>query len=341
MYKLEHPEYLWFLSLIPAFITVLVIYRFWQLRAQKKFGDKSMLLNMTNGVNRTRPLLKNIFLLLAFASLIIALSNPKVGTKMETVKRKGVDIVFALDVSKSMLAEDVNPNRLEKAKYVIGKTIDELKGDRIGIILYAGSAYPLLPITTDYAAAKLKLDIVNANLVPSSGTALNDALKFSMQYYNDDSQKNRLLVMLSDGEDHEEGWEETAQELKDGGILIATVGLGSEKGAPIPIKNGSKISGYKKDNNGEVVVTKRSAATLKKIAVRTGGVYLDGNNTSSALSGLQETIDNMEKTEFESKQVTGYQDQFQWFLGLALLFLVLDLLISERKSFWMEKIGLK
>ncbi len=341
MYKLEHPEYFWFLLLIPAMVGILLIYRWWQLRAQKQFGAKLMLSQMAPGVNKTRPFLKSILLVLAVAMLSLSLMNPKVGTQMKTVKRQGIDLVFALDVSKSMLAEDVNPNRLEKAKYLASNIIDELKGDRIGIVIYAGSAYPLLPITTDYATAKLKLSLASPNLVPSMGTALSDALKFSQQFYDNKDQKNRLLVILSDGEDHEEGWEQEAGRLKEMGIQLITIGLGTEKGAPIPIKNSrGQITDYKKDYNGEVVVTKKNEAILRNMAKKTGGQYFDGHHATSVIEGVLEHIENMEKTEFEAVQVSDYQDQFQWFLGAAILLLFAEIFIGNKKRFWMEKIGL-
>jgi len=341
MVKLEHPEYLWILLLMPAMIGVLLIYRWWQLRAQKQFGVQNMLGQMAPGINKTRPYLKSIFVVLAVALLTLSLMNPKVGTQMETVKREGIDLVFAVDVSKSMLAEDVNPNRLEKAKYLAGKIIDELKGDRVGIVIYAGSAYPLLPITTDYGSAKLKLSLASPNLVPSMGTALSDALKFSQQFYDNEDQKNRLLVILSDGEDHEEGWEQEAGRLKEMGIKLITVGLGTEKGAPIPVKNSrGQIIEYKKDYNGQVVVTKKNETTLRQMAQKTGGAYFDGDHATSAIEGIVEYVENMEKTEFEAVQVSDYQDQFQWFLGAAILLLFAEILIGAKKRFWMEKIGL-
>jgi Ca-activated chloride channel family protein len=276
------------------------------------------------------------------AVLSFSLMNLKVGTKMETVKRKGIDVVFALDVSKSMLAEDVAPDRLSKAKYLTSKIIDQLKGDRVGIIIYAGAAYPLLPITTDYGTAKLKLDLATPNLVPSMGTALNDALKFSQQFYDDQTQKNKLLVILSDGEDHEENWDQEISRLKDNGIQIITVGIGTEKGGPIPQKDSrGKVKGYKKDWNNEVVVTQRNNRTLMDLASRAGGNYYDGNSANAVIEEIVSKIDGMDKSEFEAKQITDYQDQFQWFLGIAIVLLVLDVLIGAKKSFWMEKIGLK
>jgi Ca-activated chloride channel family protein len=340
MYKFEHPEYIWFLAAIPVAIAIFLVFRIWQKSAQKKFG--ALLPEMAKGLNRTRPYFKTTLIIIAFGFLALSLMNLKVGTKMETVKRKGIDIVFAIDVSKSMLAEDIAPNRLSKAKFLTGKIIDQLKGDRIGLIIYAGAAYPLLPITTDYGTAKLKLDLASPDLVPSMGTALSDALKFSQQFYNDESQKNRMLIVLSDGEDHEDGWIQEAERLKEQGIQLVTIGLGTKKGAPIPIKNKrGVITDYKKDYDNEIVVTKRNESTLREMAQKTGGTYYDGNDANLVIDALSEQIEGMEKMEFEAKQVSDYQDQFQWFLGAALFLILLDSFIGEKKSFWMEKIGLK
>ncbi|MCT4623064.1 MAG: VWA domain-containing protein [Schleiferiaceae bacterium] len=340
MYKFEHPEFVWLLLLVPATLMLFALYRLWQKRAQDRFGE--LLPTMAWGVNRTRPFFKTFLVIAAFGFLALSLMNLKVGTKMETVKRKGIDVVFALDVSKSMLAEDVAPNRLQKAKFLTGKIIDNLKGDRLGLIIYAGSAYPLLPITTDYGTAKLKLDLASPDLVPSMGTALGDVLKFSQQFYNDESQKNRLLVILSDGEDHEESWEQEAAQLKEQGVQVVTIGIGTSKGGPIPLKDSrGNIKGYKKDYNNEVVVTKRDASTLSEIAKSTDGIYIDGNDAVAAIDELTAKIEGMEKTEFEAQQISDYQDQFQWFLGVALFLLILDVFIGEKKTFWMEKIGLK
>jgi Ca-activated chloride channel family protein len=278
--------------------------------------------------------------LLIIASIAIALVNPKVGSRLETIKREGVDIVFAIDVSKSMLAEDVRPNRIAKAKQIISQTLDQLVSDRIGIIIYAGQAYPQLPITTDYGAARLFLQTVNTDMIPSQGTAIAEALDLASRYFDDENQKNRILVVLSDGEDHEEGIKEAAQKAFDQGIKIYSVGIGTAKGAPIPdIRNGVNI-GFKKDQSGQIVLSKLQEGSLKEMAGITDGGYIIGKNTRETVEAIIETIEQMEKKEFESQVFSDYEDQFQWFLGLALLLLVIDIFVLERKTQWLKRLGL-
>ena len=206
--------------------------------------------------------------------------NPKIGTKIETISRAGVDVVFALDVSKSMLAEDIAPNRLDKSKQLITQIIDKLGSDRVGIIIYAGNAYPLLPITTDHGAAKMFLQNANPDLVSSQGTAINEALDLAKTYYNNDEQTNRFLFIISDGEDHQDDASSAIAQATKDGIKTYTIGIGTEKGGPIPLKDRGVLQGYKKDSKGEVVITKMNESTLKEIADNGNGKYLLGNRTT-------------------------------------------------------------
>jgi Ca-activated chloride channel family protein len=266
--------------------------------------------------------------------------NPKIGTQLKTVKRQGVDLVFALDVSRSMLSEDSPPNRLEKSKQIISKVIDKLGGDRVGIIVYAGNAYPLLPITTDHAAAKMFLQNAGPDMVSSQGTAISQALLLAKTFYDDESQTNRFLFILSDGEDHEEKFDAAAKEVLDQGIKIFTIGVGTKKGGPIPIKRNGKFLGYKKDNKGEVVITQLHDETLKDIASKGKGDYIYGNNTDKTIEFIENILNNAEKKEFEVKQFSDFKDQFQWFVGLGLLFLVLDVFLFQKKTKWIQKLNL-
>src|SRR5690606_2655781 len=218
-----------------------------------------------------------LVLCLAFACIAIALVNPKIGTKFETVKREGVDIVFAVDVSKSMLAEDIAPNRLEKSKQLVTQIINNLASDRIGIIAYAGKAFPQLPITTDYAAAKMFLQSMNTDMLSSQGTAINEAINLAKTYYDDDDQTNRILIIISDGEDHGNDASRVAEEAAEAGIRIFTIGVGSTSGGPIPEKRNGIILNYKKDNTGETVITRLDETTLKNIADQANGQYINGN----------------------------------------------------------------
>jgi Ca-activated chloride channel homolog len=340
MYQLEEPKYFYFFALLPLLIVVFVSVLWWKKRTQKKFSDATLLALIAPNYSVFKAILKFAFLLIGLTFLIIGLINPKMGTKIKTVKREGVDIVFALDVSKSMLAEDIAPNRLEKAKQIISKTIEKLGSDRIGIIVYAGNAFPLLPITTDHASAAMFLQNANPDMVSSQGTAINDALELSKDYFNDEEQASKFLVIISDGEDHEENTLDYAEQLKEQGIKVYTVGVGTEKGAPIPITVNGRSIGFKKDNKGEVVITQRHADILKDIADEADGMYIDGNKTEKPVEAIEELVSNAEKHEFESKQFSDYEDQFQWFLAIGLLFILLELFLHEKKTKWLKKLDL-
>ena len=305
-----------------------------------KFSDLNLLQKIAPNSSNFKSALKVGMLLIGIAFLIISLTNPKMGTKLKTVKREGVDVVFALDVSKSMLAEDIAPNRLEKAKQIISKTIDKLGSDRVGIIIYAGNSYPLLPITTDHAAANMFLQNAAPEMVSSQGTAINEALELAKTYYNNDEQTNRFLIIISDGEDHQEETKQMAQNLANEGIKIFTIGIGTEKGGPIPIKNNGSVISYKKDNKGEVVITKMVEKILSDIANEGNGKYIDGNKTQETIDVIEDILLKAEKSEFETKKFADYKDQFQWFVGLGLLFLIIDVLLLEKKTKWIQKLNL-
>jgi Ca-activated chloride channel family protein len=312
----------------------------WKKRTQRKFSDVSLLKKLAPNSSTFKSTLKLIILLLGVAFLIISLTNPKMGTKLKTIKREGVDVVFALDVSKSMLAEDIAPNRLEKAKQIISKTIDKLGSDRVGIIIYAGNSYPLLPITTDHAAANMFLQNANPDIVSSQGTAINEALELAKTFYNNDDQTNRFLIIISDGEDHQEETKQVAQNLANEGVKIYTVGVGTERGGPIPMRLNGAMIGYKKDRKGETVITKRVPEVLQGIADASNGKYIDGNITDNPVNEIAEIIGNAEKNEFETKQFSDYKDQFQWFLAIGLLFLIVDVLLFDKKTKWLRKVDL-
>ena len=340
MYKLEEPIYFYILAIIPAIVVIFLLVLWWKKRTQKKFANAVLLKKLAPNSSIFKSVLKLIMLSLGIAFLVVALVNPKMGSKLKTVKREGVDIVFALDVSRSMLAEDIAPNRLEKAKQIITKIIDNLGSDRVGVIIYAGNSYPLLPITTDHAAANMFLQNANPDLVSSQGTAINEALELAKTYYNNDEQTNRFLVVISDGEDHQEETKQVAQNLANEGIKIYTVGVGTEKGGPIPLRVNGEMVGYKKDRKGETVITKRNAEVLQNIADIANGNYIDGNLTENPVKEISSIMANAQKSEFETKQFSDYKDQFQWFLGLGLLFILLDIFLFEKKTKWLKKVDL-
>ncbi|CAM1359510.1 BatB protein [Tenacibaculum litopenaei] len=340
MYKIEEPIYFYAFAVIPVIIVVFLLVLWWKKRTQKNFASAKLLAVLAPTHSVFKATLKLIVFLIGLSLLIISLSNPKMGTKLKTVKREGVDVVFALDVSRSMLAEDIAPNRLEKAKQIISKIIDKLGSDRVGIIIYAGNAYPLLPITTDHAAGKMFLQNASPDMVSSQGTAINEALNLAKTYYNNDEQTNRYLIVISDGEDHQEDTKQIAQNLSNEGVKVYTIGVGTAAGGKIPLKLNGSLIGHKKDRKGETVITQRKEDILQDIAEIGNGEYIDGNKTEVPVNKIATIIGNAQKSEFETKQFSDYKDQFQWFLGFGLFFLLLDVFLFEKKTKWVQQIDL-
>lgn len=341
MIQLDEKAYFYLLLVIPALVVLYLLHGLWKRRAQRRFAETRLLRRLAPDRSYFKPQLKFLLLLGALALLVVGLVNPKMGTKLETVKREGVDIVFAVDVSKSMLAEDIAPNRLEKAKRLVSEIINELASDRVGIIAYAAQAYPQLPITTDYGAAKMFLQSMNTDMLSSQGTAIGQAIDLAATYFDDEQQTNRVLFIVSDGEDHSEGgMQEALEKAAEQGIRIYTIGVGSTKGAPIPIKRNGVLESLKKDMQGEVVITRLNEEVLSEIASDGNGEYIDGSNTADAVAFITETLQQMDKMEFEAKQFAEFKDQFQWFLGGALLLLFLDIFVLERKTGWLRRLDL-
>jgi Ca-activated chloride channel family protein len=340
MYELDEKKYLSLLLIVPILVLLFLFNQYWKRKKQREFGDLEMIQKLSPEKSVFKSVLKFTVLILAFGFLVIGLVNPKIGTKSETVKREGIDIVFAVDVSKSMLCEDVAPSRLEKSKQIVSQIINQLVGDRIGIVAYAGSAFPVLPITTDYGVAKMFLQSMNPSMVSSQGTSLDDAIKLSSTYFGDDKKTSKLLILISDGEDHSEGASDAAEEANKLGLKIITIGVGTAKGGPIPLKENGRVLSFKRDQNNAVVVTKLNEESLKVISKNTKGGYVNGNNTKEVLEYVKNALDNIEKTEFEAQQFTDYNSQFQWFLGIAFFLLLLDVFFLERKTKWLKKLNL-
>ncbi len=340
MFQLEEKIWFWTLLIIPGVVLLFIILHFWKRQTQNKFANPELLKRLSPNKSLFKSVLKLFILCLVFGCLSFALVNPKIGTKLETVKREGVDIVFAVDVSKSMLAEDVAPNRLEKSKQLVTQIINNLGSDRVGIIAYAGKAFPQLPITTDYASAKMFLHNMNTNMLSSQGTAINEAIELAKTYYDDEEQTNRVLIIISDGEDHSKATASIAEEAVKEGIKIYTIGVGDIRGGPIPIKRNGVVLNYKKDKRGETVITKLNEETLKKIANEGNGIYVNGKRTDKVVEEIGDILNKMDKTEFEAKQYADFKDRFQWFLGLGILLLFIDLFLLDRKTAWLKKLNL-
>jgi len=338
-YELDESKYLYLLAVIPVLVLLFLGNLWWQRKKQKQFGNPQLVKKLSPDSSVFKGALKLAVVCLALAGIILALVNPKTGTRTEKVKREGIDIVFAIDVSRSMLAEDVAPSRLEKAKQIVSQIINTLGSDRVGIVGYAGSAYPVLPITTDYSVAKMFLQSMNTEMVSSQGTAIADAIELSETYF-DDPKTSKLVILVSDGEDHGQDSESAAEEARKKGIKLITVGVGTTKGGPIPLRENGKVTGYKKDNEGQTVITKLYPDALKLLAERTKGGYIYGGSTRAVSDYVQKSLGNTKKTEFETKDVTLYESQFQWFLGAAFLLLLLDVFLLERKTSWITRLNL-
>ncbi len=340
MFRFENPEYLNIYLVLPVFILLFILLRIWKKKAILKFGDVKLTRRLFADVSVPKAYVKFILLMLAFCSLVFAFARPQLGTKLEEVKREGVDVVIALDVSNSMNAEDIRPNRLERSKQAIYRLISQLQGDRIGLIVFAGQAYVQLPVTTDYGAAKLFLSTVSTNMVPTQGTAIGSAIRMGIRSIGDSARTNSTILVITDGENHEDDAIEAAREASGKGIAVHTVGMGSPDGTPIPVYRNNTKTGFLQDRSGSTVITKLNEETLQQIADAGKGKYVRASNSDDGISLILKEIEKMDKKEFSSKLFTSYEDQFQYFLGLALLFLLLDFFISERKSEWIKRLNL-
>jgi len=337
MYRLENIDYLYGLVLIPVLILVYVLNRAWRKKALKKFGELDILSYMMPDVSAVKPLQKFILFLIAILFLIVGLVNPQIGSKLEEVKREGSDIVICLDVSNSMKAEDFSPNRLEKAKQAIEKLINKLNNDRLGIIVFAGEAYVQLPITTDYAAAKLFLENIDCDVVPTQGTVISSAIELAEKSFGTEEGKNKAIIIISDGESHDDNAISAARSTAEKGTVIHTIGIGSPAGAPIPTYKNNIQTGFKKDKEGNTVVTKLNEVALEEVAAAGNGVYIRASQGEIGLLALQERINKMEKKTFDTKMYTDYEDRFQIFIGIALVLLIIETTLTTRTSKWWVK----
>lgn len=332
MFKFGHPEYLYLLIIIPVLALLYILSVIYKKRALKKFGDLEIIEQLMPYVSKNRPLIKFIFLAVSFAAVIVALADPQFGSKVEIVKKKGAEIIIALDVSNSMLAEDIQPNRLERAKQAISKLIDKLENDRFGLIIFAGDSYIQVPLTTDYAASKMFLSSINTGIVTKQGTAIGSAIDLAMNSFTPETEMDKALIVITDGENHEDDAIAAAKLAKEKGITIHTIGMGSPEGAPIPIREGYGQTMFLKDRDGNVVISKLDQVVLQQIASETEGIFIRANNSDIGLNKLLEQINKMQKQEVETKIYTEFEHRYQYLLGIAILLLIIELLIAERKS---------
>jgi len=312
----------------------------WKRRALLRFGDYMVVNHLIPEFSPLRYKIKFSIFITALAFLILGMANPQIGSKLEEVKRKGVDLIIALDVSNSMMSEDIKPCRLARAKMAISRLIDRLESDRLGIIVFAGKAFTQLPITHDHASAKMFLETISPNSVNVQGTAIGAAIDQSVASFEKTNFKNKAIIIISDGENHEDDPISAAQTAVKNNIVVHAIGMGSPDGAPIPIIKGNQIIGYKKDMDGSTIVSKLDEETLRRIASVGNGTYTRATNIDIGLDKIFDDIKSMEKREYDSKVFSNYESRFQYFIGMSLLLLILELLIFDKKSKWLSKIKL-
>ena len=340
MYQFDNPNFLYLTLIIPFLMLINFLYMSWRKKIQDSYSDSELLEIISPNRSNFKLNLKLILECLAILLLSIGLANPKIGTELNSINREGVDIVFAIDVSKSMLAEDVAPNRLLRSKRIISEIINSLNSDRVGIVAYASQAIPQVPLTTDFASVKNFLQIIDTDMLSSQGTSIDSALNLAANFFDQNSETNRVLILLSDGEDHDDIPESLINLIIENNINLISIGVGQDSGSTIPIKVNGRIDSYKKDSNGEVVITKRNSEILNKIANLSGGEYIDGNITEEALENVKVKLDKIDKSEFETSQFVEYKQQFQIFILLALLFIIVDIFIFQTKTKWIQNLNL-
>ena len=332
MVRLEHPEYLWLLMVLPVLLLLFLVNKWSRLKTLNKLGEERLVKLLVPEMPKSKYVLKYVMLSIAFVLLVIGLANPQIGTKTETVTRKGVNVVIALDVSKSMLAEDMRPNRLERSKRMIDRLMDNLQNDRVGLVLFAGNAYLQVPLTIDYSAVRLFLKNANTQTIPTQGTDIGAAIHLAEQMFDADETKHKALIVITDGESHTESVMEDAKRAEESGIVIHTVGVGSPKGAPIPVPSRGGSFDFKKDNDGNIVLSKLDEPTLQQIAALTDGNYFHLTGGQDQVRSVSNALAAMEKVEMEERVFTDYEDHFQFFLIPAFLIFLLEMFLSFKRT---------
>lgn len=331
MFRFASEIWLYALLVIPSLLIVFWLNARWRKRALAQLGELSIIENLIPSYSKILPRWKRFLLLLALAFVMVGMANPQIGTKYEEVKREGFELMICLDVSNSMLAEDLTPNRLERAKQAISRLIDRLKNDKIGVVVFAGEAYIQLPLTVDHSAAKLFLRSIDTDIVPTQGTAIGKSIDLALSSFSANSKANRSIIIITDGENHEDDALEQAAAAAEQGIKVHTIGIGSTDGTPIPIYQRGQMIGYRKDRSGNTVVTKLNETMLQQIAASGEGTYVRANNSRTGLNVLMDELEGMQREEFDSKMFTSYEDRFQYFFAVALVLLLLEVLIPSRK----------
>lgn len=340
MLRFAHTLYLWGLAAIPVFVLLFWLITRWKKKAMIRLGDRKVIDRIIPEVSFSRPWLKFIFFMLAYACMVLAVADPQLGLKMEEEKRKSADLMILLDVSNSMLSQDLQPSRLENAKRAIAQLIDNLHNDRIGLVVFAGEAYVQLPMTTDYSAAKLFLSTINTEMVPTQGTAIGAAIELGMKSFDFKDGTGKSIIIITDAENHEDDAVSAAKAATDRDVTVNVVGIGSQDGAPIPIYQDGKQIGFHVDSAGHNVISKLDENMGKEIAAAGNGAYVRATNSNSGLGIVLDQIKSIQRKTVDSKSFKNFEDRFQFFLGLAFLFLLVEFFISNRKSLRLARLKL-
>ena len=321
------PHYLLLLLLIPFFFLGMGLWLWGRRCRLRRFGDEALVNELMPSWSRGKLWVRTVLLSLAFFFFVIGLSRPQIGAKLKDHKIKGAEIMIVLDVSNSMLAQDYSPDRLERAKLAISRITDKLKDDRIGLIVFAGTSFVQLPITSDYVSAKMFLNSISTESIPIQGTAIGDAISTAVRGFSAQSEHSRAIIVITDGENHEDDAVAAAKQAAEAGIKVYTIGVGSADGQPIPM-NGELL----KDKDGNIVVTRLDEETLRKVASAGGGAYVHAGNDEFGLTPIISDIRKMEDEEYNSVVFEEYNEQFMYFLGIALVFFVLEMLVGDRRA---------
>lgn len=334
IYRWEHPEYLWALALPLLLLLLQWAAHRWRIKQRARFAESHLFYKVSQYSSLSKSWWRYVLRLFAFSLLVLAIANPQKGSRIEKKEGMGTDIVFVLDISLSMLAEDVSPDRLSKAKNLAFQTLSELDKDRFGLVVYAGKAFPQVPITGDHSLSRVLLKQVSPDMISAQGTNINEALTLAASFFNPKSLSDKLIFLISDGEDHEGNIDEAVKGVKEAGAQVFSIGIGTAQGGPIPITERGTPT-YKKDAEGNVVVTRLDESVLKKIAEQTGGAYLLGNNSSNALSFIKENAGKAKKTSYEKTYFSEYQSIFIYPLALSLLLWIFDLFMLDASVPWL------
>ncbi|MEG1545628.1 MAG: VWA domain-containing protein [Bacteroides sp.] len=329
MFRFADPTYLYLLIILPFLIAFYLYSNYKRRKNIKKFGDPELLAQLMPDVSKYRPSLKFWLTFTALAFIIVLLARPQFGSKLETVKRSGVEVVIALDISNSMMAQDVTPSRLEKSKKLVSRLVDELENDKVGLIVFAGDAFTQLPITSDYISAKMFLESINPSLISKQGTAVGTAINLAVKSFTPQEGVGRAIIVITDGENHEDGAVEAAKAAAEKGMQVYVLGVGSPGGSPIPIEG---TNDFRKDKDGNVIVTRLNEQMCQEIAKAGNGAYIRVDNTNSAQRGLSKEIDKLAKADVESQVYTEFDEQYQTIAWIIFILLLIEMVILERRN---------